>query len=266
MSPPMKENIPQKKVHCVYFTCAKHFASLFVSLKSLQSLNLRCLGNIYIHIDRDDFLTAGQINRLMRLKLRIIIEKSGRIAHCGEELIAAEIKAFLEVGEEINPEDYIAKIDSDILFVSGDIFLRVLESGKDAVGQLCNWWEPFVYFQGGCYFIKGSLIPEFRNFDKSILPAVMALMNNETALKRGRVCCEYCEDAVIFYFIKTKTGSIILKNFYGPKYCIFSLNRKFSVVHFEGRRDEMIKYGPFWHALIQIRKSFMKTGIVGASL
>ena len=194
----------------------------------------------------------------------LYIRKCKKITHYGEQLIITELESFIEVGKEIGREDYVVKIDSDVLFISVDIFQEVLKSGKDAIGQACDYWEPFIYFQGGCYFIKGSLISELRNFDRTILQEVLTAMNNETARKRQRFCHDLPEDAVIYYFIKTKTDKINLRDFYGTQDDLYNLSKKFSVIHFERSRTRMTKTGLLELALI--RRCCINSGIFGIFL
>ena len=117
-----RKEVLKNKIHCVYFSCGKHFDHLLISLKTLQRLHLQGIGSMYLYIDKEDSLTNTQINLLKKLKFNLIIKKAKKVTGAGEQAITTELESFLEIGKEINSEDYIAKIDSDILFVSGDIF------------------------------------------------------------------------------------------------------------------------------------------------
>ena len=247
-----------KKVHLIYFTCDKHFDNLWLSLRSLERLNLDCIGNVYLFIDKQDFLTEPHSQALNRLSLDCVVIKNQKIWGWGYSDVSAEIKSFLQVGAEINPQDYIAKTDSDVLFVSGDTFFKVLESGKDAFGHLVNYWEPVIYFQGGCYFIKAALIEEFKNFDMNILPRVVEAMSNEIARSRLRFHQGVCpEDAAIYHFLKTKTDQIALKEFFGSRHDIFNLKKTFTMIHYNGCREKMTRFEMFKATVIRnaLRKS-----------
>lgn len=255
----------KNKVHCVYFSGDLHFEHLWISLKSLQNLNLACLGNVYLYIYEKEFFSHSQLKRLSKLKLRLIIRKCGKVFTGGEEMITTEVNAFLQIGSEIDPKDYLAKVDSDVFFVSDYVFWQVLASGKIAFGQIEDYWYPFVFFQGGCYFIKGEFLPEFKNFDKSILPLVLSLVNNEEVKKKNRYFDEYPEDATIFYFISTKTNSIMLCNFYKPlEVDIFDTHVKFSLIHFRKCRSAMIRV--YRLRFVQIRNYLLKYGSIGIFL
>jgi hypothetical protein len=255
----------EKRLHLVYFACDKHFDNLWLSLKSLERLNLNSLGNIYLFIDKEDFLSVPHAKALSRFALNLVINKGDKVWGWGYADVTAEVKSFLQVAAEIDPQDYVAKTDSDVLFLSGETFSRVLESGEDAFGHLVNYWEPVVYFQGGCYFIKAALLPEFRNFDMDILPRVLEAMSNETARSRQRFHRDTCpEDAAIYHFLKTKTDRVALKEFFGSPHDIFDLKKSFTMIHYNGCREKMTRLELFKATLI--RDALLKSGPCGAWL
>jgi len=238
-----------------------------ISLKSLRTVGLECIGTVYLYVDRDDSFTSVQVDLLHRLiPLLVIRESDNKTTGLGEQAIANEVGVFLEVGKEIDPEDYLAKIDSDILFVSGNVFHEVLQSGDDAFGHICDYWEPFLFFQGGCYFIKGCLLSEFRDFDSSIMPTVLAEMNNETAIQKGRVFTTYAEDAVIYSFLKTKTDRVTLTQYYGSDRELCDLRRNFSLVHFQGTRAVMLKKARIHNAKLWLRRRLIGAGLFGMTV
>jgi len=257
----------RNKIHCLYFVCGRHFECLLISLKSLRTVGLECIGTVYLYVDKDDAFTSVQVDLLHRLIPRLVIRESdNKTTGLGGQAIANEVGVFLEVGKEINPEDYLAKIDSDILFVSGNVFHDVLQSGDDAFGHICDYWEPFLFFQGGCYFIKGCLLSEFRDFDSSIMPTVLAEMNNETARQKGRVFTTYTEDAVIYSFLKTKTDRVTLKQYYGSDRELCDLRRNFSLVHFQGTRTVMLKKARIHGAKLWLRRRLIGAGLLGMTV
>jgi hypothetical protein len=196
------KNLSTAKIHCVYFTCDKHFAALQLSLKSLARLRLPFLGRIYLYVDKDDFLTPAHADALTALGLDVVAKKSNRVTGWGESAVGVETRAFAELSREINPDDYLAKLDSDVIFISDRTFNEVRASGQDLFGQLVDYWEPALFFQGGCYFIRGALLSEFKNFDMAVLPRTMAALSNETANARKRFLKDSCPDeAAVFFFL-----------------------------------------------------------------
>ena len=257
----------RNKIHCLYFVCGRHFDCLLISLNSLRNVSLECIGTVYLYVDRDDSFTRVQVDLLHRLIPRLVIRESdNKTTGLGAQAIANEVGVFLDVGKEIEPEDYLAKVDSDILFVSDDVFHDVLQSGDDAFGDICDYWDPFLFFQGGCYFIKGGLLSEFRDFDSSIMPSVLAEMNNEIARQKGRVFATYTEDAVIYSFLKTKTDRIRLTRFYGCEQDICDLSKRCSLIHFQQTRHVMERNAGRNAVKVWLRHRLMATGAVGQML
>lgn len=251
-------------IHLLYFVCGRHFECLRVSLRSLRAVGLECVGTVYLYVDRDDFFTDSQIALLRRMVPRLVIRKSDhKTTGLGEQAIANQLRAFLRVGEEIGEDDYLAKVDSDILFVSDQVFHDVLRSGDDAVGQVCDYWEPFLFFQGGCYFLKGSVLSEFATFDRSIMPAVLASMNNETARKQGKVFTTYTEDAVVYSFLKTRTDRVVLRSYYGEEHDLYDLRNSFSMIHFQQTRDVMLNHATLNEARLWLRRRLLRAGNAG---
>jgi hypothetical protein len=260
-------SVTDSKIHLLYFVCGRHLQCLLISLQSLRRVGIECIGTVYLYVDRDDFFTKSQIDLLHQLIPRLVIRESdNKTTGLGEQAIANQVGVFLEVGKEIGADDYLAKIDSDILFVSGEIFHEVLQSGEDAVGELCDYWEPFLFFQGGCYFIKGHLISAFSTFDNGIMPTVLAAMNNETARKKGRVFTAYTEDAVIYSFLKTKTERIRFTRCYGTERDICDLRKRFSLIHFQQTRPAMERNAGRNAVKVWLRHRLQSAGAVGQML
>jgi len=234
------KNVKQKKrIHIVYFACKKHFKYLIISLKSLEKLHPMQLGNIYIFVDKKDFLTKDQIILLKKLKLNVVIKKSPIIAHDGVKLIITELTAFKEVINHINENDYIAKIDSDILFISDEIFKNVVNSSAVVIGQKSggNPATAFPQPQGGCYFIRAPLINKMTNHP--LRKFIKEASNNIG----GRLLPLLPEDFVIFNLAKKHTNNIELINFSLPLNKIYSLPKKqkqYSVIHFFSRHKEQM--------------------------
>lgn len=166
-SPPPKKIETEIRIHFIYFSCGNDFLYLFVSLKSLERLKYKSLGSVYIYIDRKDPLNQEQIQQLKtEFNMHIIVRstKYDFAAGLGVWVILSELAAFREVVGEISLNDYVAKVDTDVLFVSEKAFFEVSKSGHEAVGDLSVRivtppWIP-IFMQGGCYFIKCAQVIE----------------------------------------------------------------------------------------------------------
>jgi hypothetical protein len=191
-----------------------------------------------LYIDKEDFLSQTQIDRLNGLKYNLNVKKCDKLSWGGEHLIMTELEAFKEISEEISPESYIAKVDSDIFFISDKIFLEVVKSGDSLIGQLENYWAPFVYVQGGCYFLKSSLASKLIDyFNENTCLEVLQKLNNETARSKNRSLSICPEDATIHFLSKMITDKISFKSFFGD----YSKRFKGCVIHFK-TKDEMLAF------------------------
>jgi hypothetical protein len=250
------------RVHCVYFACDKHFAGLYLSLKSLARLRLPFIGKIYLYLDKDDFLSPAHERELRKLGFELVPRKCERVTGWGEAAVSVEVSAFAEIGQEINSDDYLAKIDSDVIFVSGDTFRGALASNKDLYGQLVDYWEPEVFFQGGCYFIRGALLPEFGKFEMALLPKVVDALGNETARSKQRLLNGSCPDeAAIYFFLKEKTKEIVLTDFMVSPYDMFNLVKPVTAIHYVRSRAKMSRFELF--KATTVRDLLLKSGPFG---
>lgn len=167
------ESKAQNRIHFIYFACANDFQYLFASLKSLERLKFESSGSVYIYIDRKDPLNQDQLNKLKtEFKMSFIIRstKYDFAAGLGVWVILSELAAFREVAAEIGLNDYVAKVDADVLFVSERAFLEVSKSSHEAIGDLSvriNAPRAPHFMQGGCYFIKCAQVVEILRYPVS---------------------------------------------------------------------------------------------------
>lgn len=163
--------VPQGRIHLVYFSCRKHYKYLRVSLRSLARLNAPYVGSVYLYIDSNDPLTDEQIGELDSIALDTVVVPTSAIKGWGVGMVSIEISAFAEVAGKAQQGDYIAKVDSDIAFVSDRIFEYVLRSGCDLVGD--GPYINYKYAQGGMYFLNARIIPEIAQYQGDKLREIM---------------------------------------------------------------------------------------------
>jgi hypothetical protein len=207
----------KSKIHFVYFSCARHFGLLYASLISLSSLYFKNIGNVYLYIDRNDFFTPEQRLLLKKLKLNIKLIKAASVSGWGAETVIVELQAFFKIKREISSDDYLAKVDSDVLFISDNLFKVVLNESALLIGEKEVYWSPCVFTQGGCYFLKGELISNisFLN-NKEFFPVLIKILTEQTkralnkvARRRNLVILFSCpEDAAVFNLLKLITDKI----------------------------------------------------------
>lgn len=221
------------KIHFVYFSCNKHFKYLFLSLQSLKKLKFHSEGKIYIFIDKFDPLTKTNKIKLNGLGLKIVVYKTKkRMSWGGLNVLENEIDGFNKVLNNMNKEDYLAKVDSDILFINKKIFLETVSSGMHMIGTLpkrCTL--KYRYAQGGCYFIQKGLLEKIVKIKlKSEIKKIGKKLNIDNLNNIP-------EDAVMGKLIEKMTNKIKFIDYYvdyREPNKIFNINtKKYSVIHCE---------------------------------
>ncbi|MBW2046859.1 MAG: hypothetical protein JRI96_18645, partial [Deltaproteobacteria bacterium] len=177
------------------------------------------------------------INKLKKeLKPNIIIRKTkykGSRAGLGFEVIISELIAFKEIIMQISQNDYIAKIDSDVLFVSDKIFRQVITGEDEAVGAFARFKPgyPYLFMQGGCYLLKGSLVSRIIR-----QPIYKAIKSVPKIFTKDRAISTFPEDKVISEIVKQSCKIKILKDLRLPSSKADNLTKRdmeqYSVIHF----------------------------------
>jgi len=143
-------------VNVAYFTCGSHFKYLRMSLKSIEILGSRRIGDIILFVDRGDPFSKAQVEEIKKLKLNVHFLKGGHVTGWGIGSLANQLEAYRKLARDM-PDNYLLKMDSDTLLVSDGIFKRL---GGDCVGSPCRSRNKLYKYniQGGAYFIrKGAL-------------------------------------------------------------------------------------------------------------
>lgn len=139
--------------HIVYFTCGKHWERLLMSLESWRNLSsLEGLAGVELNVDCNDLPGAREIEAARaRCPLPITITPTAeRMAHSGVSVVLNEIRTYFRIAGVAQPEDWIVKVDSDVLITSSRrAFEQVSDSRAALIG---NPMGPFV--QGGVYFLR----------------------------------------------------------------------------------------------------------------
>jgi hypothetical protein len=158
-------------VHFVGFTCGRHFPLLECALESLLRVHSPDIRKIHLFIDDSDFLDASQTRYLERLSPLIAITRWPRFTGWGFDAVRLQFRTFAEVAKRVAPGDYVAKMDSDLVFISTWIVALALRSGADIVGD--GRYIDFDYAQGGCFFLSRPLALRLEEY---CLPGVMESM------------------------------------------------------------------------------------------
>jgi hypothetical protein len=239
------------QIHAVYFSYNKHFWILLCSLQSLKRLEIPFIGNIYIYYDRTGPFSKKQWNLLRQIYPNLIARRSRFRLRRGLDRICSELIAFKEINSEIGGDDYLVKLDSDILFLSDNIFKVVIESEMDLVGQYPNVAIPkFKYTQGGCYFMSNRIISKMirTSFFKTVMKTTR-IMKREVPKPHLRASWRWLpEDAFMYNLMEQNTNKIQFIDFYFPvaaRWGKITLEdrERYSVIHFERRynKRQMLK-------------------------
>jgi hypothetical protein len=169
------------RAYPVYFTCEADFLSLKLSVQSLDQYAGRTVGRIYVYQDRMHPLTPGQRSELAVSSSHSIVFRTtpAPMAWGGVTLLHNELRAFLDLSGELGPEDFIVKVDSDILFTADWLFPRLLRRGADLIGQPVTSFATHTVrdvpdVQGGCYWLRAGAVFQLRS--ASLLAAARAVV------------------------------------------------------------------------------------------
>jgi hypothetical protein len=155
-------------IYPVYFTCSNHFNELLCSIKSLDGVKTKNIGNIQIYCDLTDFFNNQQLLELE--KYGCVVNKTiTPISWGGTCTVENELLAFSKISKQIDSEDYIMNVDSDLIFLQGNIFSKISMCKEDLIGQPVIFdfhasWNKDInsgnvkFHQGSCYFIKSSFV------------------------------------------------------------------------------------------------------------
>ncbi len=143
----------------VCFTCGKHFRFVRLALLSLG----RCapkIRKIYIYIDKGDPLSSAeraQLRAESQYSIIFRVTKYQMSSWGGPKFLLSQLTAYREIAEQMSTGDFLVKFDSDVLFLTNEIFHLVANSKAGSVGthvsKLHGSEGQEEYMQGGCYFI-----------------------------------------------------------------------------------------------------------------
>jgi hypothetical protein len=213
----------------MYVTHEGDFELFLASLLSLERLNARQIGRVYVLEDSGKPLSPVSKETLSQrcgIQPRFIRSRFP-LALRGPALVASEMLAFAQISATAGENEYIAKVDSDTLFISDQSFGEVLASNADILGAKVTIWEPFSYVQGGCYFLRCGMIPQM--FSVPLWPVFRLVAKATWKLTTSQVP----EDGAIHELVNRCHGKpLFLDDLFFPWYGDHrSLSSKGSVAH-----------------------------------
>lgn len=203
----------KSRIHIMYVTYEGDFRLFLTSLLSLEAVRSGNIGNIYVLEDSSKPISSRnkEILRLTSSSSIEFIYSRFPLADRGPGLVASELLAFKQIASVSGGNDYLAKVDSDTVFVSDKAFSTVLTSGADILGARAESWSPLVYVQGGCYFVRCGIVPQM--FTIPILPVLKRVARRTWNLTTATVP----EDGVIHELVcRSKGRALYLDDLYCP--------------------------------------------------
>lgn len=146
--PPVRRTV----FHLCYFSCHSYFQYLYCALHSLTVNAPEVDYRIRIFNDNDQPLSANQILAIQALIPGAVVVPWPKSMGWGLAQIGTIWEAYALAVQDADPEDFVARVDSDVFFFNDTIFRAAASSDADFIGD--GHFEDFKYCQGGCYFFR----------------------------------------------------------------------------------------------------------------
>lgn len=141
------------QINFVYFSCQRDYQYLILSLRSLlANVTPRLIARLFIYEDAKDPFTADQIAALCALSPHVHMRKVRNFSWASPETTFAEVSSFLAAAAEARDTDYLAKVDSDIMFLSSAKLHTIMKLARPFAGD--GHYSSYRYAQGGLYFMR----------------------------------------------------------------------------------------------------------------
>ena len=224
-----------RRIHVIYFSYVNDIEMLKLSLASLMKLDEGILGNVNLVVDSKGPFSRAQEQELEEIVPSIKFHHLGRIDWASIDTLKTELKAFEIVSKTVSTDDYIAKVDSDILFYSSEKLKEILCSNALFVGD--GHYSNYKYAQGGLYLMRRRLA-EHISYTKQ--PELLEAINK---------CGSISEDRVISALVQKSTDKIWLTRLmlFPDEYSKANLSgywvkKEFCSLHFVKNKKDMPEY------------------------
>jgi len=223
-------------VHFVYFSCARDFELISYSLKSLRCLPSDLVKSVLIVMDAKAPFSSEQQAMLKQHCAVCRFENLGNIDWASLDTLKTEIRAFAVAAAEASENDWVAKIDSDVLFFGHQKIKEIATCAFDFVGD--GHYSDYSYAQGGLYFLRTPLA---RSLTSSV--SEQELLNTISDLGKNS------EDRVMSSLVRRRTENRWLTRIMlfpdELKKADFSgswLRKEFCCIHFVKGKEQMKDY------------------------
>lgn len=181
-----------RQFNFVYFSYRPDYSFLYLSVKTLIRY-CKEIRKIYVFVDQKAPFSETEEKELKALDERLTFKKIYNFSWASSESTMAEFDAFLDVCEECPEGDFVAKVDSDILFFESSKLSRIARSNLLSFGD--GHWDNYEFYQGGLYIIDAQLLR--RVLAKVTLEYIDHIVGNELNNNQG-------EDRVISHVLRSK--------------------------------------------------------------
>ena len=205
---PPSETSPTR-LHLLYAICREDLAILQHSLESvLRSLSykpdsitfLQDCASPLAEVERADIRDRVPCATEFPISSYPLVKGVGRIL--------SQLDQYIALATLASPTAWILKLDSDILFLGDRHVLDAETSGADLFGQIEAWHAPFVYAQGGCYFLRVGMVSRWA--DCPMMPSL-----REAAWRTNKVSIDTTpEDSFFSLWTRRAGGRLKLASFY----------------------------------------------------
>lgn len=230
----------------VYFSCHRDYALLRLSLMSLGRFAANHLRNVYIYEDASNPFTNDE-RQALRAAAPVEIVTGPRVTGWGVDTLLGELNLFRRIAAlpAAAQTNWVAKVDSDVLFLGERLFTELARADCDLFGQPYTYPRGITYTQGGCYFLRTSFL------NKLVHARVERAMVKLAALLKLPLF-HLPEDASVFQLAKSQGARVQYSEYYLPPARIPtfvpSLVDTASVIHFESGlgthlREHMYRIG-----------------------
>lgn len=209
---------------------------LTLSLKSLRLLRDDMVGMVFIVVDSKGPFNVEQQSELKSIVPNLQFLELGQIDWASIHTLKTELQAFGIAASQAQTIDFIAKVDSDILFFSSTKLEEVSVCAADFIGD--GHYSKYNYAQGGLYLLRAPLA-------ENLSASVTELELEQTIAQ----CRTHAEDQVVSALVRRRTNKIWLTrlmlfpnefnraNLVGHWVCL-----EFSAIHFVHQKTEMPRY------------------------
>jgi hypothetical protein len=196
-------------LHLLYSVCRKDLPLLRCSLASV----LRALpsGPVSITFLQD---CASPLAEAERAELRDLVSCRTEFPISsfplvkGPGRILSQLDQYLALAAWVPPTAWIVKLDTDILFLGNRHLAEARASGADLFGQVEDFHTPFLYAQGGCYFLRAGMVSRWAR------RPLMAMLR-EAAWRTKKISIGSTpEDALFALWTRRAGGRVELGSFY----------------------------------------------------